>query len=966
MGMESITHTLSLYGIKHKDKDKSDHHCDTCNTCKLNREKLKKLTADPIRKATGPMDIWSADLIGPFSSIQHSKRIDLSSRKGAHYALLIVDEYSRYTLIRLLTRKSDAPTEIVSLIKLMENKTDKKLKLFHCDGASELNGSILSQYFKENGIDHTATTPDTSEHNGIVERMNRKMEEVARCLINQCGGPQELCGDALLYATHIHNHTAIRPIGWKTAAMMFLQKDIPPIDIKRFHVFGCDAYSHVAKGERGKFQENGQPAVYIGYSYKENAHRLLLVDGLKEIISRDVKFKEGSFTLLQSITDRLTHIKEGDDTATTTNKKWTISHIADDRVYDGVKQYKVFWKGYSDSTWEPASLIQQDAPLVVTEYHDTKTRAVVPYTTRSKGKKTPICTAFVNVVMGTTKQSVIDYREPTSYDEAMHHTDREKWISAMKTELDSITTQEVFEAAVLPHGRKAIGCKWVYKVKRNAENVIEKWKARLVIQGFRQKEGIDYTDTFSPTVHIKSIKYILAIAAEKDYEIKQIDFDTAFLNATLEEEIYMKLPEGFHLEGSTWKSGSTKRENHGVLRLLKALYGLKQAPREWWLQLQRLLNELGYHSSDIDHCLYMKTVNGERMYLAVYVDDILAIFPHTLVSEWEKDKLTISNKYKLKDLGDCEWILQMSVTRDRSARTITLSQRSYIEVILSGHPSINNKQVSTPYLYKDITVCPEGIADKELSKEDHAEYRSIVGELLYAATISRVDIAYIVSALARYVNKPHNYHMAAAMRVLQYLKGREHYCLTFSSDTESNSIRRGVRRDNGLEYESKADNDKLVIYSDSNWGGDKEDRISVSGWLSTYNNRPVSWQSKKQSTIALSSTEAEYYALTEAVKEALFIKQWTKHYIGNDIQIEIRGDNMGSLFIADHTTNHNRNKHIDIKHFFVRKHVNNGEVRLEYIPTKDQLADILTKATSVDIFSKLSTHLLSNQNEKKE
>jgi hypothetical protein len=920
------------------------------------------------------MDIWSADLIGPFSAIQHSKRTDLSSRKGAHYALVVVDEYSRYTMIRLLVKKSDAPLEIINLIKLMENKTEKMVKLFHCDGASELNGNVLSDYLKDHGIDHTTTTPDTSEHNGIVERMNRKMEEVARCLINQCGGPQELCGDALLYATHLHNHTAIRTIEWKTPAMTLLQKDTPPIDITKLHVFGCDAYSHIAKDDRGKFQENGQPAVYIGYSYKENAHRLLLVDGLKEIISRDVKFKEDSFTHMDLISDRLIHTKEGTDTSST-SKKWTISHIADERIYDGVKQYKVFWKGYKDPTWEPFSLMEQDAPLSITEYNDTKTRAVVPRTTRSGKGNIPIHTAFVNVAMHSTNQSVIDYREPTSYDEAMHHPDKEKWIEAMKAELDSIAKQQVFESSSLPLGRKAIGCKWVYKVKRNADNVIEKWKARLVIQGFRQKEGIDYTETFSPTVHIKSIKYILAIAAEKDYEIKQIDFDTAFLNATLEEEIYMKLPEGFHLEGKEWKQGTTQshgqnREFQRVLRLLKALYGLKQAPREWWKQLEQLLNSLGYYSSDMDHCLYMKIVNGKRMYLAVYVDDVLAIFPKCLEDQWEKDKKIIGDTYKLKDLGDCEWILQMSVTRDRQARTITLSQRSYIEVILSGHPSINNKQVSTPYLYKDITVCPEGVIDKELSKEEHSEYRSIVGELLYAASISRVDIAYIVSALARYVNQPHNYHMAAAMRVLQYLKGREHFCLTFSSDTENNSIRRGVRRDNGLEYESKADNDKLVIYSDSNWGGDKEDRISVSGWLSTYNGRPVSWQSKKQSTIALSSTEAEYYALTESVKEALFIQQWTKHYIGNDIQIEIRGDNMGSLFMADHTTNHNRSKHIDIKHFFVRKHVNNGEVRLEYIPTKDQLADILTKATSVDIFTKLSSNLLNNNNngekEKKE
>jgi hypothetical protein len=269
-----------------------------------------------------------------------------------------------------------------------------------------------------------------------------------------------------------------------------------------------------------------------------------------------------------------------------------------------------------------------------------------------------------------------------------------------------------------------------------------------------------------------------------------------------------------------WTTGSNGNTNvhdpERVLRLKKALYGLKQAPREWWLQLHKLLVKLGYTSSPIDECLYMKTVNGKTMYLTVYVDDMLCIFPKELNSEWENDKKLISDQYKIKDMGDCEWILNMSVVRDRAARTITLSQQSYIELVLSGHSSLINplKTVSTPYLYHDITVCPDGVVDKELTTEEHAEYRSIVGELLYAATISRVDLAYIVSSLARYVNNPHNYHMAAAIRVLQYLVGREHYSLTFSRENADDNINR---------------NHHFVIYSDSNWGGDKEDRKSVSG-----------------------------------------------------------------------------------------------------------------------------------------
>jgi hypothetical protein len=897
------------------------------------------------------MEIWSADLIGPFSTIRHGKRIDLSSRKEKHYALVVVDEYSRYVLIRLLARKSDAPDAIISLIKLLENKTDKKLKVFHSDGASELNGKTLTDYFTASGIDHTTTTPDTSEHNGITERMNRKLEETARCLISKCDGPQELCGDALQYSAVIHNHTAISAIGWKSPAMVMFSLERPNIDIRKLKVFGCDAYVHIDKSDRGKFQENGQPAVYLGYSHKENAHRLLIAETLTEVISRDVRFNELQFTHLHSITSRLVSTKEGNDT-TTSNKKWTIDHIADERMYNGVKQYKVYWRGYLDHTWESSDIMEQDAPSAVGQYNHSiklqeKDNKLSVRVTRS-GRKTGA--ALVNTATHTPllpSHSVIDYREPTSYDEALHHPDKEKWITAMKEELESISQHDVILPSVLPKGRKAIGCKWVYKVKRNDKNEIIRWKARLVIQGFRQKEGIDYNETFSPTVHIKSIKLLLAIAAEMDYEIKQIDFDTAFLNAVLDEEIYMKIPEGLHLVDMSMGDST-------VLRLKKALYGLKQAPREWWLQLHQLLLSLGYLSSPIDECLYSKEVNGRTMYLTVYVDDMLAVFPTELNSEWEKDKKLISKQYKIKDMGDCEWILNMSVVRNRSARTITLSQQSYIELVLNGHSSLINphKTVSTPYLYSDITACPEGVIDKELTAEEHVEYRSIVGELLYAATISRMDIAYIVSSLARYVNKPHNYHMAAAVRVLQYLLGREHYSLTFSNNHNN-------KKEN--QRDEIAHPHHFIIYSDSNWGGDKEDRKSVSGWISMYNGRPISWQSKKQSTVALSSTEAEFYALSEAVKEALFIRQWMKNYFGHEIQIEIRGDNMGSLFIADHTTSHNRTKHIDIKYFFIRNHIKDEKVRLEYVPTGKQMADILTKATAVHIFEKMTKDLLDSK-----
>jgi hypothetical protein len=231
-----------------------------------------------------------------------------------------------------------------------------------------------------------------------------------------------------------------------------------------------------------------------------------------------------------------------------------------------------------------------------------------------------------------------------------------------------------------------------------------------------------------------------------------------------------------------------------------------------------------------------------------------------------------------------------------------------------------------------------------LDAAEHEEYRSIVGALLYAANITRVDIAYIIGVLARYMHQPYNYHLDSARRVLQYLRGRTDMKMVFTAS------RHATQRIN-KEY-------NIVIYSDSNHANDKADRKSTGGWISLFNDRPICWQSKKQNIIALSSSEAELYAICEAVKEGLFIKQWFETYIGITPYIEIKGDNQGSLLTADHNTNHNNTKHISIKYLYVREQISTSTIVLTYVKTEDQLADILTKATSVKIFKHISGILL--------
>jgi hypothetical protein len=219
--------------------------------------------------------------------------------------------------------------------------------------------------------------------------------------------------------------------------------------------------------------------------------------------------------------------------------------------------------------------------------------------------------------------------------------------------------------------------------------------------------------------------------------------------------------------------------------------------------------------------------------------------------------------------------------------------------------------------------------------------------MLYAANITRIDISYIIGVLARYTHQPYNYHLAAAKHVLRYLRGSMNHKLTF-----------------GINHKIIPNNDgkfNITQYTDSSWANEKDNRKSTGGWITTINGYPINWQSKKQQTIALSSTEAEYYALTECVNETIFIQQWFKFYgdiLNNSpTPIKVKCDNQGAIFMSDHSTNHNRTKHIDIKHFYIREIIKQNKIKIEYIPTKDQLADILTKATTTQVFKSLISKL---------
>ncbi|KAJ4718466.1 Retrovirus-related Pol polyprotein from transposon TNT 1-94 [Melia azedarach] len=337
-----------------------------------------------------------------------------------------------------------------------------------------------------------------------------------------------------------------------------------------------------------------------------------------------------------------------------------------------------------------------------------------------------------------------DSNKPSTYKEAVTCTESTQWLAAMGDEMESFHKNQTWELTKRPRDRKIVMCKWVYK-KKEGETSIEgiKYKARAVARGFTQKERVDYNEIFSPVVRHTSIKVLPAIVAHQDLELEQLDVKTAFLHGDLEEEIYMTQPDGFQVPG----------KKDYVCKLKKSLYGLKQSPRQWYKRFDSYMIEIGYTRSPYDCCVYYsKATNGSLIYLVLYVDDILIATENK--SDVQKLKDLLSVEFEMKDLGAARKILGMEIYRDRSKKKLFLSQKRYIQKILSKFGMSTTKPIDTPSAanaHMSVAFAPKSVKENEYMSR--VPYASAVGRLMYAIVCSRPDLAQSVSVVSRFMGE---------------------------------------------------------------------------------------------------------------------------------------------------------------------------------------------------------------------
>jgi hypothetical protein len=502
--------------------------------------------------------------------------------------------------------------------------------------------------------------------------------------------------------------------------------------------------------------------------------------------------------------------------------------------------------------------------------------------------------------------------EPKNITEALKD---ENWINAMHDELNQFERNDVWTLVPRPDNVNVIGTKWIFKNKTDEAGNIVRNKARLVAQGYTQVEGIDFDETFAPVARIESIRLLLAIACFINIKLHQMDVKAAFLNGILIDEAYVEQPKGFE---------DPHYPDH-VYKLKKALYGLKQAPRAWYGRLTDFLLQFGFIRGEADRTLFIKQSGEDLLIAQIYVDDI--VFGSTNDTMLNKFVEAMTTTFEMSMVGDLNYFLGLQIKQSQDG--IFFSQSKYAKNLVKRFGLEHSKIMKTP-MGSSQKLCKDNVAQDV----DPTLYRSMIGSLLYL-TSSRPDIMYSVCVCARYQACPKESHLNAVKRIIRYVAGTSDLGIWYTKDTSST----------------------LVGYSDADWAGDIDDRKSTSGGCFYMGNNLISWHSRKQNCVSQSTAESEYIAAGSCCTQLLWLSKMFHDYgLENDI-LTIFCDNTSAINISKNPVQHSLTKHISIRHHFLRDLVEKNIVKLEYIPTENQIADIFTKALDHERFSLLRKSL---------
>jgi transposase InsO family protein len=918
--------------------------CDSCEHAKTTRKPVRKERDGPLADAFGA-EVHS-DLWGPSP---------VPSLGGRKYYVTFTDDHTRYTKISILRSKDQTLDAYKGFAAWAQTQHGVRIKRLRSDRGGEYTGTEFSNFLQAQGTERRLTTHDTPQHNGVAESLNRRLVERVRALLHHSGLPKTLWAEALHFAVWLKNRTSTRALGIVTPFER-LTKSKP--NLAGVPIWGQRVWVHNDSGS--KLDARATVARWVGYDADStHAHRIYWPEKNSVSVERNVKFTSDRITI------RIPPLSKGNapaPAAIATPPTPPAPPASPPAPAPG-PSVPPQRPPATSSGEEELEEEEEDTPPPVTPQpppapkkvrivkilpptqparQSTRTRKPSEYARRlasgegsadggpalpgsfeaEEGESyTHIDThldtganecayhAGLEEAMAAAVQNAEG--DPKSLAEARSRSDWPSWKDAMDREIETLEKAGTWKNVPRPPGKNVVGCKWVFRIKRKADGTVEKYKARLVARGFTQIHGVDYFDTYSPVAKLASFRLILALAARFGWEVHAFDFNAAYLNGELGEgeEIYMQQPPGYEVGSEEW-----------VKELLKAIYGLKQAGRKWYDVLYRALIELGFRVSAADPCVFFIHIGEHVLIIAIHVDDCAMTGSSVKLILEYKEKLNA--RYPLTDLGPVSWLLGIKITRDLNAGTISLSQKSYIDSIIARFVLNDAK----PY---DMPMTPSASYSKDdspSSQQDAARmrkvpYREAIGSLMYASVATRPDITFAVSTLSQFLENPGEAHWEAVKRVFRYLSGTRDYALTYG----------GERHD-------------LTGYTDAD-GASQDHRRAISGYAFLFDGGAISWSSRKQELVTLSTAEAEYVAATHAAKECIWLRRLIGELCPTILSTTtLHCDNQAALKLATDDNYHARTKHIDIRYHFIRQVVASGAIDITYCPTDDMTADILTKA----------------------
>lgn len=897
--LKSALRNKSIRGLNFK-MEETLPECEVCTQSKMTRLPFPSKHCE--NRTTQVLEIIHSDVCGPMR---------IESLGGTRYFVTFIDEYTRYCRVYFLKRKNEVLEKFKEYKNEVENYTEKKIKFLQTDnGIGEYMNKEFNDFLCKYGIQRRLTTPYTPQQNGLAERKNRTLLEKARCMLIQARMPEKFWAEAVFTANYIANRIPTRMTKDKTPFEKWVGR-VPSVN--HFHVFGSKVYVLRKNKNYSKFSKRADEGIFVGYSEIRKAFRIWMPNQNKIICSRDMKVlnkmyynerKEQNNIEIELLPTN-NNLENEDNT-----EKLNIEFNSNESLPFQVSlpfQQSSFQELHTSSNGENSNDVDE---VITTEQ-----------TKRSKRNRRP--PAWIE-----------DYDMTT----CMCEENESEWEEAIKAEIKAHLRNNTWKIIEKGEHENIVSCKMILKEKINVDGNTHKKKARLVARGFSQIPGTDFNETFAPVSRLSSIRTLLAVSVEKGYKLNQLDVTTAYLNGELKENLFMEMPKNLDIYLQNIILGEAKNEDKTILnkakemlndlrkngnkkicKLQKAIYGLKQSGREWYEKLDNTLQKLGFQTSQAEPCIYTLSTGRDIVIIAIYVDDLITAYSNEKI--WKNIKKTLTETFEMKDIGKLSYCL--GIKFETKENEITMTQSEYTKAILRRYNMENCKSVCTP-------LEPSVKLEKSTKNTNINEYQSLIGSLMYLAVATRPDIMFTVSYLSQFNAANDETHWQCAKRVIRYLKGTINLGLTF-----------------------KKTGHQLMGFADADWASCSVDRKSYTGYCFKYGGGIISWESKKQRTVALSTAEAEYMALTEAAKEAIHLK-----FLLNDLKvpqetITIWNDNQAAQNLANNPVTNKRSKHISIKEHFIRDSVRNNLLRIEYKNTEELEADMFTKALPSPRLNKL-------------